>query len=45
MPVMKDKRSAIKHERFAAVHHRRKIDALNGPLGAIGEHIDFAAMA
>ena len=42
---MKKKRSAIKHDLFAAEQHRRKLDELGDPLAAIGEHIDFAALA
>ena len=38
-------RSAIKHDLFAAEHHRQKIDNLGDPLVNIQKHIHFDALA
>jgi len=38
-------RSAIKHDLFAAEHHRQKIDNLGDPLVNIQKHIHFGALA
>lgn len=38
-------RSAIKHDLFAAEHHRQKIDHLGDPLVNIQKHIHFDALA
>jgi len=39
------KRSAIKTDLFASVHHREKIDQLSDPLIDIEAHINFSALA
>ncbi len=38
-------RSAIRHDKFAAEHHRQKIDNLGDPLVNIQNHIHFDALA
>ncbi len=39
------KHSAVKPDRFAAEHHREKIDPQGDPLAEIESHIDFTALA
>ncbi len=39
------KRSAIKPDRFAAEHHREKLDELGDPPAEIESHIDCSALA
>lgn len=39
------RRSAIKTDLFADVHHREKLDKLGDPLAQIESCIDFAALA
>lgn len=41
---MTKRRSAIKHDLFAADQHRRTIDKLGDPLAEIAKYIDFAAL-